>query len=151
MSIPVIEQRRIEAAVLVPVFRVLVARLGRSAAGSVIAEAVEGTARARGAQWRAAHPSGDLDGIRAFWARLAENGALELDIARAPRRLTIRVRSCAYADMYRRMGAEDVGRILSCGRDAAFLAGYSSALRLERPTCLLDGCDACELIYEESS
>lgn len=144
-----LERRAIEAELLAPLLRELDLEVGPERADALVARAVSSVAAETGRALRAAHPAGDLAGVEALWRRLGEGGALDLALERSPSTLSLRVTRCAYAEAYAARGLVRVGKLLSCGRDAPLLAGYSAALSLSRRTCLLDGDGACELTYRE--
>lgn len=143
-----IEQRRIEFGVLGPVYRELAAEAGKEFAMRVFLRAVSRLAHHAGLTWGTSHPERNLEGIRLLWEKLAEGGALNATVSHNSTGLEIKVRKCAYADMYREAGAEDLGRILSCSRDEAFIEGFSENIRFTRTQCLLEKDDCCHMMYE---
>lgn len=151
MAEPLLLHRRIvEAELLAPILRELDRELGPERADALVARAVSAVASETGRTLRAGRPAGDLAGIEALWERLADGGALDVEtVERSASTLSLRVTRCAYAEAYAARGLVRVGKLLSCGRDAPLLAGYSAALSLSRRTCLLDGDASCELTYQE--
>ena len=45
-------------------------------------------------------------------------------------KLVFKVTRCRYAEMYRDLGYEELGQVLSCGRDAAFARGFNPGIRM---------------------
>jgi hypothetical protein len=144
-----LERRRIEAEILAPVLDELTAEIGAARAEAVLARAVARVARARGEALRREHLAGDLEGVAALWSQLAQGGALTVAIERGEEGLGLRIDRCAYAEHYRAQGAERLGRILSCGRDAAVVEGYSRDIAMERTRCLMDGDSCCRFLYRK--
>ena len=61
------------------------------------------------------------------------NGALEVEmLAESEDHLAYNVTRCRYSEMYREMGLEEIGHVLSCGRDGTFCTGYNPSIKLER-------------------
>jgi len=57
------------------------------------------------------------------------------------------VTRCRFAEMYRGMGASDLGFLLSCSRDFSLSEGYSDALHLERTQTIMQGAAFCDFRY----
>jgi len=150
MATTLLEQRRIEAAIVAPIVRAITARWGEAAAEALLTEVIEGAAFAAGQALRREWPEGTLAAFAAIWDRFAEGGALEVSVVeRRPERLHLRVTRCRYAEQYAAAGLGPLGAILSCRRDHALTRGYSDRIRLERPATLLEGAPACEFIFTE--
>lgn len=64
------------------------------------------------------------------------------------RKLVFKVTRCRYAEMYRKLGCEELGEVLSCGRDAAFAAGFNPKIRLIRNKTLMSGGPYCDFRFE---
>ncbi len=147
-STTVLEQRRIELGVLLPVYQELVAEVGKTLAGRLLYRAIAKLANNAGSEWSRRHPEKNLDGIRSLWQKLSEGDALNIKISDTPGVVEITVQDCAYANMYRESDAVDLGKILSCSRDEAFLEGYSTKIKFTRTQCILDGDDCCQMKYQ---
>jgi hypothetical protein len=63
-------------------------------------------------------------------------------------RLSFNVTRCEYAEMYRRLGIPELGKILSCGRDFALIEGFNSQIRLARTQTIMEGTSHCDFRYE---
>ena len=57
------------------------------------------------------------------------------------------VTCCKYAEMYRDMGLGEIGRLLSCQRDATFCEGYDKRMRLKRTQTIMQGAGHCDFHY----
>ena len=55
------------------------------------------------------------------------------------------------ATMYRRLGLEDLGPILSCGRDGAMIEGFNPAVEFRRTQTLMEGATHCDFRYRNTS
>jgi hypothetical protein len=120
------ERRRIEAELLAPVARPLAEALGPERARGLLTAAVDEIARAQGLALAADFPEGGTRAVARLWDRLAEGGALELEVLeRSERTFRFRVTRCRYAEAYRAAGLAELGGILSCGRDRPLLEGFA--------------------------
>lgn len=148
-ELPMLEQRRIEAAVLKNVYDVLEQRHGRAEAEAVIGEAVERSAVEQGRAFReklGREP--DLLDFNALSALWEAGGALEREVLEVSAgRLDYNMTKCAYADMYREMGLEQIGHLLSCNRDGTFCIGYNPKMQLTRNQTIMQGASHCDFRY----
>jgi len=63
--------------------------------------------------------------------------------------LNFDVTKCRYAELYRSLGIEELGSILSCGRDATFIEGFNGEIALERKHTILQGSSACDFRFSK--
>ena len=146
-DLPIIEQRRIEAAIVRPIYEELKRELGESAAKRIIGAAIRKDARAQG---RAYAGSGrtSLAGFHALLPQWTANGALEVEVhEETESRVRYDVVRCRYAEMYREMGLAEIGHLLSCGRDGTFCTGYDPRIRLTRTRTIMQGASRCDFDY----
>lgn len=147
--ISLLQRRGIEAEVLIPFIRRLERELGRERAHRLAAETIQQIAREQGRRVAEALRRDDLEGfthVRDSWG--GAGGDLTIETLRQDgERLEFNVVGCRFAEMYRRMGAEDLGFLLSCGRDFALSEGYSSDLVLERRQTIMQGAPFCDFRY----
>jgi hypothetical protein len=149
-DIPVLEKRRLQAQVIKPIWAELVRRLGREEARDILDKAIREAAIEEGRALAAASPGGDTR-LPAF-VRLFDNwktgGALETVTLRDDgQRFDFDVTRCRYAEMYREMGLEEIGDLLSCNRDGTFVEGYNPAITMERDQTIMKGDGRCTFRY----
>ncbi|NBO13283.1 MAG: 2-amino-thiazoline-4-carboxylic acid hydrolase [Betaproteobacteria bacterium] len=149
-NIPVLEKRRLQAQVIKPIWEVLVARLGETTARDILDKAIRKAAVEEGRMMAAASPGGDTS-MPAF-IRLYDNwktgGALETQTLTADAdRFDFDVTRCRYAEMYREMGLEAIGDLLSCNRDGTFVEGYNPDITMEREHTIMQGHGRCTFRY----
>jgi hypothetical protein len=149
MTLPMIEKRRIEAAVLKHVFDVLVERHGRDEAEKVIGDAVSNSAIAQGKEFRDKEDhEPDLKDFADLLPLWKMDGALEMDvIEEGPDRLDFNITRCRYSEMYKEMGLGDIGHLLSCNRDGDFCIGYNPKMELTRTQTIMKGAGHCDFRY----
>jgi hypothetical protein len=61
--------------------------------------------------------------------------------------LDFNVTRCRYAELYRALGLEDLGGLLSCGRDAAMIEGFNPDVELTRTQTIMEGASHCDFRY----
>jgi len=148
-TLPMLEKRRIEAAILKHVYDTLKASHGVEVAKRAVADAVRSSSVEQAAEFAA--KVGGKTSLRTFierqelWTR---GGALEREvIEESDTRYRFNVTRCKYAEMYRDMGLGEIGHLLSCQRDGTFCEGYDQHLKLERTQTIMQGATHCDFDY----
>lgn len=150
MQIPVLEKRRLQAQVIKPIWEELVARLGHEQARDILDKAIRQAAIEEGRALAAASPGGDtsMPAFIRLYDHWKTGGALETTTLQAtPERFDFDVTRCRYAEMYREMGLEAIGDLLSCNRDGTFVEGYNSDITMEREHTIMQGHGRCTFRY----
>jgi hypothetical protein len=147
--LPILVQRRIEAAFAKEVFAEMQAALGEEQARRILAAAVIRMAKSAAAEMAREAPGGpSLENFRAIQPRWTAEDALRIEVLRSTdTEFDFNVTRCRYAEMYRAMGLAELGAILSCNRDGAFCEGYDPRLRLTRTQTLMGGAPHCDFRY----
>lgn len=149
--IPLLARRRAEAEVLRHVYAVVSDKFGAEVAGTVVAQAVEAAARQAGQLFAAEAPEGrpSLAHFATVVDLWREQDSLEVrGLQRSATELCFEVTRCRYAELYATLGLpHELRYTLSCRRDAAFAAGYSPALHLERSPTLAEGSAGCRFRF----
>lgn len=147
--ITLLQQRGIEADVLIPFIRRLEAEVGRERAHTIGREVIEEIARQQGRHVAEALGRTDIEGfthVKESWG--GAGGDLTIETLRQDgEHLDFNVVGCRFAEMYRQMGAEDLGFLLSCSRDFSLSEGYSDDLHLERTQTIMQGASHCDFRY----
>ena len=82
----------------------------------------------------------------AFWE---QDGALEIELCEFDtHRLVFNVTRCRYAEMYKALGAADLGHIFSCNRDAALIKGFNPSAIMTRRRTIMAGAPCCDFRYD---
>lgn len=146
-DLPILEQRRIEATVIKPIYEEMVAELGTERAQQILGSAIRKAAIAQGATL-AGESEGGLRGFISLFERWKAGDALEVEVLHeSDQRFDFNITRCRYAEMYRQMGLGEIGHLLSCGRDGAFCDGYDPKIRLERTQTIMGGASHCDFRY----
>ena len=146
---PMLEKRKVEAAILKHVYDTLKASHGVDVARKTVADAVRSSSIEQAAEFAA--KVGGKTSIQTFidrqelWAR---GGALEREvIEQSDTKYRFNVTRCKYAEMYREMGLGEIGHLLSCQRDGTFCEGYDPRLKLTRTQTIMQGASHCDFRF----
>ena len=146
-DLPIIDQRRIEASIVKPIYEELTRELGEDRAKRIIGAAIRKDAIAQGKAYAGSGKT-SLAGFHALFPQWTANGALEVEVhEETDTLLRYDVVRCRYAEMYREMGLAEIGHLLSCGRDGTFCTGYDSRIRLTRTRTIMQGASHCDFSY----
>lgn len=149
MNLTLLERRRIEAGVLVPIIRALQAEFGEEAVNRVVGETIKGIARAQG---EAERERAEIDSVQALGDRMANGvlreGSLIVEVVEQDDvRFGFNVTRCKFKEMYEEMGAGDLGFLLSCNRDFAMFEGLAPGLDFTRTQTRMEGAAFCDFRY----
>jgi len=148
-DLPLLERRRIEAGVLVPVIRAMQEAFGEEAVNRVVGDAIRAVAKKQGETVRRLTKIETMDDLR---TRLeggpVADGSLTVDVVeRTDTRYGFDVTNCKFVELYEQMGARDLGFLLSCGRDYAFFEGMAPGLEFTRSQTRMQGAGHCDFRY----
>jgi hypothetical protein len=146
---PILTQRRIEAAFAKGIYEEMAQELGAEAAKRILSRAVIKMAHATAAEMAKEAPGGtDLDSFRALKSLWTAEDALQTETVKSTdTEYHFNVVRCRYAEMYRAMGLAELGAVLSCNRDGAFCEGYDPKLKLRRTQTIMGGATHCDFRY----
>jgi hypothetical protein len=78
-----------------------------------------------------------------------KDDAMQLEIlAQNEGEFSFNVLRCRYAEMYRALGMESLGRVLSCSRDQALIEGFNPEIELKRTQTIMEGAPFCDFRYQ---
>lgn len=149
MGIPVIEQAKIQARVLVPLVKALQAELGEERANAIVRKALGVMYRKLGEKWWQLQGARNLgDSIAAAFEMYAAGGALDYDVVKqSPDAFEINVVGCRYAQFYRELGVPELGFLLVCSSDFPMAEGFGADIRLTRTQTIMQGASHCDFRY----
>jgi predicted ArsR family transcriptional regulator len=145
-ELSLLERRRLEAGVLVPMIRAMQAEFGEERVNQIVGKTIREIARAQGAQT----PLASVQQVAARLERtvLAE-GSLIVDVVeRTDEVFGFNVTRCKFVEMYQEMGAGDLGFLLSCNRDFAAFEGMAPDLDFSRTQTRMQGASHCDFRYK---
>jgi predicted hydrocarbon binding protein len=144
-QVDILTRREIEALVVKPILRAFMDKLGREAVLDILQPIIEELAHQSGqAAARLAGGDGIEDFVKAMEAWSAGDAYDFKVIRQTSEAYDWDVTRCAYADMYRRLGMEDLGYHLSCARDFAMVKGFNPKMRLKRTKTCMEGAERCD-------
>ena len=149
MDIPLIEQIKIQAHVLVPLVKTLQAELGEERANALVRKALGDLYRSYGEKWWRSQ------GVRSFEEKMASafemfaaGDALEYDVVkRTPDAFELNVTQCRYAEFYKKIGAPELGFLLTCSADFSHAEGFGAGVHLTRTQTIMQGASHCDFRY----
>ncbi len=149
MEIPLIEQIKIQARVLVPLVKTLQAELGEAQANALVRKALGGLYRKFGETWWRAQGARDLgEKMAAAFDGFAAGDALDYAvIKKAPDALEVNVTGCRYAKFYNEIGAPELGFLLVCSADFPMAEGFGDPVQLTRTQTIMQGASHCDFRY----
>lgn len=149
-EIPLLQQREIEAKVLGPIIRAFCCEFGKERTYEVVRRTLKNASFESGAETAAKAGQG-LESLKENCIKKwNEGGALEIEfIEDSSECCAFNVKKCAFAELYRELGLDDIGTILSCERDSSFLAGFDDGLELVRSETIMEGGSRCDFCYQK--
>lgn len=148
-ELTLLEQRRLEAGVLVPMIRAMQAEFGAEKVNEVVGKTIRDLAREQG---EAARRENKIDTMEALADRFTNGvlreGSLIVDIVENDEaKFGFNVTRCKFMEMYEEMGARDLGYLLSCNRDFAMFEGMAPDLGFSRTQTRMEGAAHCDFRY----
>lgn len=153
-DLPLLERRRIEAMVLIPVIRAMQARFGVDEVNEVVADAIKNLARSQGAAQREAHA---IETVVELSQRFrsggpVSEGSLTIEVVEDDtERFGFDVTRCQFVEMYDELEAGELGFLLSCNRDFASFEGMAPGLEFNRTQTRMQGASHCDFRYRQPS
>ena len=149
-DIPTLTKRRLQAAVIKPIYEEMATVLGEEKAQSILGNAIRKAAIAEAGEFVGKAPGGKTS-LRSFidlFELWTADGALEIEVHEESEAcFSFDVTRCRYAETYREMGMGQIGHLLSCNRDASFCEGYDPNIKLDRQQTIMNGADRCTFRY----
>ena len=145
----ILARRRIEAAIIAPVYDEMRKAVGEDKARDILRRAIRRAAIDAGTEMASRAAGGaDLESFKAILPLWTKDDALTIEVVDdKPGVLDFNVRRCRYAETYRAMGLGEIGEILSCNRDGAFCEGYDPRIKLTRTQTIMRGASHCDFRY----
>ncbi len=151
MDIPLIEQVKIQAQVLVPLVKTLQAELGEERANALVRKALGDLYRKYGEKWWRTQGGRSLgDKVASAFEMFAAGDALEYTVVKnTPSAFELNVTECRYAKFYKKIGAPELGFLLTCSGDTDFFhaEGFGANVRLTVTQTIMQGASHCDFRY----
>jgi hypothetical protein len=149
MDIPLIEQVKIQAQVLVPLVKALQAELGEERANAIVRKALEDLYRKYGEKWWRTQGARNLgEKVASAFEMFAAGDALEYEVVKkTPEAFEVNVTECRYAKFYNKIGAPELGFLLTCSADFSHAEGFGANVQLTRTQTIMQGASHCDFRY----
>jgi hypothetical protein len=149
MDIPLIEQIKIQAQVLVPLVKALQAELGEERANAIIRRALGDQYRKLGERWWRNQQASSLgEKLAASFDAFAAGNALDYEVVnQAPDAFDVNVTGCRYARFYQELGVPELGFLLVCSLDFPMAEGFGADVQLTRTQTIMQGASHCDFRY----
>ncbi len=148
MSVPLIEQVKIQARVLIPVVKAIQAELGVERANEIVRNALDTVSRKSGQTADAMLNGSPVEKIAASFPIAAAGKALDMEVlAQTPEVFECNVNGCRYADFFRQLEEPELGFLICCGGDWAMAEGIGPDLELTRTQTIMQGAPHCDFRY----
>jgi L-2-amino-thiazoline-4-carboxylic acid hydrolase len=149
VGIPVIEQAKIQAQVLVPLVKALQAELGEDRANALVRTALGDVYRRFGEQWWRSQGSSHVgENMASAFASFAKGDAVDYKVhAQSQDSYEIDVIGCRYAQFFKELGEPDLGFLLVCNMDFPFAEGCGTDIKLTRTQTIMQGGSHCDFRY----
>ena len=153
MRIPIIEQAKIQAQVLVPLVKALQAELGEERANELVRKALGDIYRRLGEQWLQAKRSRHLGQIMtSAFASFAKDDALDYSVrAQSDNSFEVDVTECQYAQFYKELGEPELGFLLVCSSDFSLAESLGPDIKLMRTQTIMQGASHCDFRYKRQT
>ena len=150
MGIPVIEQAKIQAQILVPLIKALQAELGEERANALVRKALGDVYRRLGEQWWRAKESRHVgENMALAFASFAKGDAVDYKVhAQSQDSYEIDVIGCRYAQFFKELGEPELGFLLVCSMDFPFAEGCGPDIKLTRTQTIMQGASHCDFRYK---
>lgn len=146
-KVPFLHRVKIQAEVLVPLFKAFEAELGSDRARLIARDALQHSVRQGYANLREKLPGNPIDLITGGIDIFAKN-ALEYEvISQSSEAFDFNVTKCAYAEFYKALGEPELGFLFVCGLDNAMAEGLGSDLEFKRTQTIMQGATFCDFRY----
>jgi len=149
MDIPLIEQVKIQAQVLVPLVKALQVEPGEERANAIVRKALGDLYRKYGEKWWRAQGGRSLgDKVTSAFEMFAAADALDYTVVKdTPDAFELNVTECRYAEFYNKIGAPELGFLLTCSGDTAFFHAEDFGAKLTVTQTIMQGASHCDFRY----
>jgi predicted hydrocarbon binding protein len=149
MAVTLLEQRQIEANVLVPMIKAFQAEFGVERANAIARTVITELARKHGESIAATQGGGNpIEHMASGLSRFSAGGALEVqEVEHTHDAYAFNITHCGYAEFYKKMGVPELGFLLSCSRDFALTEGMNPDLQLTRTQTIMQGANHCDFRF----
>lgn len=148
-AVGLLNRREIEARLLYPLLEALSVEFDRERVREIAHKVIQEIARQQGAQLAGSVDANDLEHFAAVQETWKKDNAIQTEVLELTRKkFSFNVFRCRYAEMYQHLGIPELGKMLSCDRDFAFIEGFNPNIQLCRTQTIMEGADICDFRFE---
>jgi hypothetical protein len=148
-EVSLLTRREIEALMAAPFVQALVRELGEERGIEIVRDIIESLARDSGAATAILVKGNTIAHFAKGLKYWKQDDALVIEmLEQTDLTLSFNVVRCRYAEMYKRIGLQHLGKHLSCARDYAFMKGFNPNIRLTRTKTIMEGAGYCDFRYQ---
>lgn len=148
-AVGLLNRREIEARLLYPLLEALSVEIDRECVREIAHKVIQEIARQQGAQLAGSVDANDLEHFAAAQETWKKDNAIQTEVLELTRKkFSFNVFRCRYAEMYQHLGIPELGKMLSCDRDFAFIEGFNPNIQLCRTQTIMEGADICDFRFE---
>jgi hypothetical protein len=153
VTVPVIQQAKIQAQVLVPLVKAMQAELGKERANAIVRSALGQIYRRYGQEfWRTKNEKNLGKTMASAFATYGRDDALDYEvIEQSQDAFEIEVTGCKYAEFYKELGEPELGFLLVCSADFDTVEGFGPDVKLTRTQTVMQGASHCDFRYRRLS
>jgi hypothetical protein len=151
-EIGVLKRREIEARILAPFVEAMAREFGRERVLAVLRQTIVEIAKQQGQELVHIQGGSTMNHFAAALPNWTKNDALTIEVlSQSEDNLEFNVTRCRYAEMYRELGLEELGEVLSCNRDASLISGFSPETQFSRHQTILGGATHCDFRFRTAN
>ena len=148
-AVGLLNRREIEARLLSPLLVALSNEFDRERVWEITRKVIQEIAFQQGAQLAASMDANDLEHFVIAQETWKKDNAIQTEVLEQTRKkFSFNVFRCRYAEMYQHLGIPELGKMLSCDRDFAFIEGFNPNIQLCRTLTIMEGADICDFRFE---
>ncbi len=148
-QVSILARREIEARILMPVLNAFIKEYGKEQTVKLVEPVIQELARSGGVQLAKAVGGNSISHFAKGLSAWTREDALRLDVKeQTEKSFAFNVTRCRYAEMYKELGVQDYGALLSCGRDAALIVGFNPKIKFTRTQTIMNGAPYCDFRYQ---
>ena len=148
-AVGLLNRREIEARVLYPLLGALSTEFDRERVWEITSKVIMEIAHKQGAQLASSVDANDLEHFATTQETWKKDNAIQTEVLELTRKkFSFNVFRCRYAEMYQHLGIPELGKMLSCNRDFAFIEGFNPNIQLCRTQTIMEGADICDFRFE---
>jgi hypothetical protein len=123
--------------------------LGEERADAIVRKALADLYRKYGEAWWRSQGAGNLGAkADAAFKMFAAGDALQYEVVnKTPEAFDVNVTGCRYAQFYKKIGAPELGFLLTCSADFSHAEGFGAGVQLTRTQTLMQGASHCDFRY----